>query len=164
MHNHQRVARSLVTELLQEFVEDVVVGLYARVGFGNKILEQPRPLHKKRDETPVSQMPTSVLTEFLILRILSNEIRTFQCLMAYALDDGLHELDITQFCLCEKSIDPMHLRKERANGVVASRLVDDRLANINQIASSGYVERADLGSKRKDSPCGLHIRVDLCMG
>jgi len=50
MHNHQRVARSLVMELLQEFVEDVVVGLYARIGFGNKILEQPRPLDKKKRE------------------------------------------------------------------------------------------------------------------
>jgi len=109
-------------------------------------------------------MPTSVLTEFLILRVLSDEIGTFQCLVAYALDDGLHELDVSQFCLCEKSIDPMHLRKERANGVVASRLVDNRLANINQIASSGNVERAHLGSKRKDGPCGLHIWVDLCMG
>ena len=47
MHDHQRVARSLVTELLQKFVEDVVVALYARIGFRNKILEQPRPLHKK---------------------------------------------------------------------------------------------------------------------
>jgi len=82
-------------------------------------------------------MPTSVLTEFLILRVLSNEIRTFQCLAAYALDNGLHEFDILQFCLCEKSIDCMHLRKERANGVVASRLVDNHLVNINQIASSG---------------------------
>jgi len=36
-------------ELLQEFVEDVVVGLYAHIGFGNKILEQPRPLDKKRE-------------------------------------------------------------------------------------------------------------------
>ena len=73
-------------------------------------------------------MATSALTEFLILRVLSNEIRTFQCLVAYTLDDGLHELDISQFCLYEKSIDPVHLRKERANGVVASRLVDNRLA------------------------------------
>ena len=80
-------------------------------------------------------MSTSVLTEFLILRVLSNKIRTLQCLLAYALDDGLHEFDLSQFCLCEKSIDPVHLRKERANGVVASRLVDNRLANIDQIAS-----------------------------
>jgi len=47
MHDDQRVARSLVTELLQEFVEDVVVAFYARIGFGNKILEQSRPLYKK---------------------------------------------------------------------------------------------------------------------
>ena len=47
MHDYQRVARSLVTELLQEFVEDVVVALYAHIGFGNKILEQSRPLYKK---------------------------------------------------------------------------------------------------------------------
>ena len=55
-------------------------------------------------------MATSALTEFLILRVLSNEIRTFQCLVAYTLDDGLHELDISQFCLYEKSIDPVHPR------------------------------------------------------
>ena len=79
------------------------------------------------------------LTEFLILRVLSNEIRTLQCLVAYALDDGLHGLDISQICLCEKIIDLMHLRKERANGVVASRLVDNRLANIHQSVSSGNV-------------------------
>ena len=84
-------------------------------------------------------MPTSILTEFLILRVLSNEIRTLQCLVAYVLDDRLHELDISQFCLCEKSIDFIHLRKERANGVVASRLIDNRLVNINQIVSSGNV-------------------------
>ena len=47
MHDHQRVTRSLVTELLQEFVEDVVVALYTRISFGNKILEQSHPLHKK---------------------------------------------------------------------------------------------------------------------
>jgi hypothetical protein len=140
MHDHQCVARSLVTELLQQFVEDVVVALYARIGFGNKILEQPRPLHKKEKLVEISfAMPTSVLTEFLILRVFSNEIRTLQCLVAYALDDALHGLDISQFCLYEKSIDPMHLRKKRANGVIASRLVDNRLANINQIASSRNV-------------------------
>ena len=49
MHDHQRVARGHITELLQEFVEDVVVALDARIRFGNKILEQPRPLHKKRE-------------------------------------------------------------------------------------------------------------------
>ena len=49
MHDHQRVPRSLVTELLQKFVEDVVVALYARIRFGNKILEQPRPLHKREN-------------------------------------------------------------------------------------------------------------------
>ena len=49
MHEHQRVARSLITELLQEFVENVVVALYACIGFGNKILEQSRPLYKKRE-------------------------------------------------------------------------------------------------------------------
>ena len=47
MHDHQRVACSLVTELLQKFVEGVVVALYTRIGPGNKILEQPRPLHEK---------------------------------------------------------------------------------------------------------------------
>ena len=47
MHDDQRVARSFVAELLQEFVEDVVVAFYARIGFGNKILEQSRPLYKK---------------------------------------------------------------------------------------------------------------------
>jgi hypothetical protein len=140
MHDHQRVARSLVTELLQKFVEDVVVALYARIGFGNKILEQPHPLHKREELVDISSaMPTSVLTEFLILRVLSNEIRTLQCLLAYALHDGLHGLDIPEFSLCEKSIDSMHLRKQRVNGVVASRLVNNRLANINQIASSGNV-------------------------
>jgi hypothetical protein len=84
-------------------------------------------------------MPTSVLTELLILRVLSNEIRTFQCLTAYALDNGLHEFDILQFCLYEKSIDPVHLRKERANGVIASRLVDNHLVNINHISLSANV-------------------------
>jgi len=49
MHEHQRVARSLVTELLQELVENVVVAFYALIGFGNKILEQSRPLYKKRE-------------------------------------------------------------------------------------------------------------------
>jgi hypothetical protein len=54
MHDHQRVTRSFVTELLQEFIEDVVVALYARIGFGNKILEQPRPLYKKEELVEVS--------------------------------------------------------------------------------------------------------------
>jgi len=68
MHDHQRVARGLVTELLQKFIEDVVVALYARIGFGNKILEQPRPLDEKKELVDISfAMPTSVLTELLIL-------------------------------------------------------------------------------------------------
>ena len=54
MHDHQRVARSLVTELLQEFVEDVVVALYTRICFGNKILEQPRSLYKKEELVEIS--------------------------------------------------------------------------------------------------------------
>ena len=95
MHDHQRVPRGLVTELLQKFIEDVVVALYACIGFGNEVLEQPRPLHKKRELVEISfAMPTSGLTEFLMLRVFSNEIRTFHCLVAYPLDDGLHELDI----------------------------------------------------------------------
>jgi len=48
MHDHQRIARGLIAELLQQFVEDVIVALYARIGFGNEILEQPRPLYKKK--------------------------------------------------------------------------------------------------------------------
>ena len=47
MHEHQHVACSLVMELLQEFVKDVVVALYARIGFRNKNFEQPHPLYKK---------------------------------------------------------------------------------------------------------------------
>jgi hypothetical protein len=151
MHDHRRVTRGLVTELLQEFVEFVVVTLYARIGFGNKVLEQPRPLHKKKEElVDISfAMSTSVLTEFLILRVLSNEIRTLQCLLAYALDDGLHEFDISQFCLCEESIDPVHLRKERANGVVASRLVDNHLANTNQIVALGKYTTGEPWKQKK---------------
>lgn len=44
MHDHQRVSRSPVTELLQEFIEDVVVVPNTRVSFRNQILEQPRSL------------------------------------------------------------------------------------------------------------------------
>jgi hypothetical protein len=47
MHDHQRLAHSLVTELLQKFVEDVVVAFYMCIGFRNKIIEQSRPLDEK---------------------------------------------------------------------------------------------------------------------
>jgi len=109
-------------------------------------------------------MSTKFLTKFLILGVLSNKIGTLQCLVTHALDDGLHELDIPQFCLCEKSIDFIYLRKEKVDRVVASRLANNCLTNINQITSLGNVPWADLGSQRKDGPCSLRIRVDLCMG
>jgi len=45
MHDHECIACSLVTELLQKLVEDIVVALHERVGFGGEqVLEQPRPL------------------------------------------------------------------------------------------------------------------------
>ena len=47
MYDHQRIARRPITELLQEFIEDVVVAPHALVSFGNKILEEPRSLHDK---------------------------------------------------------------------------------------------------------------------
>jgi len=38
MHNHQRISRRPVAELLQKFAEIVVKGLHAVVGFGNQVL------------------------------------------------------------------------------------------------------------------------------
>ena len=84
------------------------------------------------------------LTEFLVLRVLPNEIRTLQGLMTYALDDSLHGLDVAQFCCYEKSIHLIHLRKERANAVVTSRLVDNSLTNVGQVVSLVNVQWADL--------------------
>jgi hypothetical protein len=45
MHDHQRIACSPVAELLQELVENIVIALHERVGFGGEqVVEQPRPL------------------------------------------------------------------------------------------------------------------------
>jgi len=45
MHDHQRIACSSVIKLLQNLVEDIVIALHGRLGFGGEqILEQPRPL------------------------------------------------------------------------------------------------------------------------
>src|SRR5437879_391772 len=55
--------------------------------------------------------------------------------MTYALNDGLHGLDIPQFCCYEKGIHLIHLRKERANRVVASHLVNNSLTKHR----SGYI-------------------------
>ena len=75
------------------------------------------------------------LTEILILRVFSNEIRTLQRLITYTLDHGLHGLNIPKIFFHEKSIHLIHLRKERANGFVTSCLVDNHLINIDhQIA------------------------------
>jgi len=47
MHNHQRIACSPVAELLQKVVEDIIVALHERVGFGGEqVLEQSRPLQE----------------------------------------------------------------------------------------------------------------------
>jgi len=46
MHDHQRIACSPVAEFLQKLVEDIVVALHKRVGFGfgeEQVVEQPRP-------------------------------------------------------------------------------------------------------------------------
>src|SRR5271168_1452474 len=131
MHDHQRVSRSPVTKLLKEFIENVVVALHESVGFRNQILEQPHPLQARDEFVCISSAMPSELTEFLILRVLSNEVRTLQCLITYALNDGLHGFNIPQFCLGEKGIHLSHLRKESANGVVTSRLVDNYLINID---------------------------------
>ena len=48
MYDHQCIARRPITELLQEFIEDIVVARYALVGFRKKVLEKPRPLYKER--------------------------------------------------------------------------------------------------------------------
>jgi len=45
MHDHECTAYSLVTELLQKLVEDIVVALHEGLGFeGEQVLEQPHPL------------------------------------------------------------------------------------------------------------------------
>jgi hypothetical protein len=44
MHNHQRIARGPITELLQEFIEDLVIILHMLVGIGQKIFEKPGSL------------------------------------------------------------------------------------------------------------------------
>jgi len=49
MHDYQRIACSPVAELLQKPVEDIDVALHACVGFGEQVLEQPRPL-KETDQ------------------------------------------------------------------------------------------------------------------
>lgn len=74
MHNQQSVSCSPVAELLHEFIEDVVVIPNTRVGFGNKILEQPRSLYKRDECTGLGAEISTQLTEILILRVFSNEI------------------------------------------------------------------------------------------
>ena len=44
MHDHQRIAYSLVAELLQKVFEGIVVVPHERLAFGGEhVLEQPRP-------------------------------------------------------------------------------------------------------------------------
>jgi hypothetical protein len=100
-----------------------------------KFLSSLVPCMKEMNAHISSEISTQ-LTEFLILRVFSNEIRTLQSLIAYTLDHGLHGLNILKIFFHEKSIHLIHLRKERANGVVTSFLVNNHLININrQIAS-----------------------------
>ena len=59
MHDYQRIACSPVVELLQKLVEDIIVILHERLGFGGEqVLKQPRPL-KKLDKF----VNTSVITK-----------------------------------------------------------------------------------------------------
>ena len=60
MHNHQRIACSLVTELLQKLVEDIVIAQHERVGFGGEqVLEQPYPLKETNKFVEISVMVKS---------------------------------------------------------------------------------------------------------
>ena len=47
MHDHQRIPRSPIAELLQKLFKDIVIVLHERLGSGgDQVLEQPRPLNE----------------------------------------------------------------------------------------------------------------------
>jgi len=59
MHDHQRIACIPVAELLQKLVEDIVVALHERVGFGGEqVLEQSRPLKETDKFVNINVMVT----------------------------------------------------------------------------------------------------------
>jgi len=60
MHNHQRISCSPVPELLQKLVEDIVVALHKRDGFGGEqVCEQSRPLKETDKFVNISVMTKS---------------------------------------------------------------------------------------------------------
>ena len=60
MHNHQRIACSPVAEFLQKVVEDIVILLHERVGFGREnVREEPRPLEEIDKFVDISGMVKS---------------------------------------------------------------------------------------------------------
>lgn len=71
-------------------------------------------VHKSEDD---------LLTEFLVLSVLSNKIRALQRLLRYSLDNFLHRLDIPELCICENDIHFVHLGQQRANSGISILLV-----------------------------------------
>jgi len=60
MHDHQRVAYSPVTELLQKLVKGVVIALDELVGFGREqVREEPHPLKEIDQFVDISGMVKS---------------------------------------------------------------------------------------------------------
>jgi len=60
MHDHQRIACSPVAELLQKLVEDIIIVLHERLGFGgDQVLEEPRPLKETDKFIDISAMVKS---------------------------------------------------------------------------------------------------------
>ena len=60
MYDHQRIARSPVTELLQQLVKDIIVALHECVGFGEQVLEQSHPLREIDQFIDISTMDKSL--------------------------------------------------------------------------------------------------------
>ena len=65
MHDHQRIACSPVTKLLQKLVEDIVIVLHERLGFGGEqVLDQPRSLKETDKSVKISVMTKSAYRIF----------------------------------------------------------------------------------------------------
>ena len=90
------------------------------------------------------------LTEFLVLSILSNEIRALQRLLRYSLNNFLHRLDIPDFCLNEKDIYFVHLWQQSANRGISILLVDDLLRkHFSDLITGKVSDRQTLEGKRR---------------
>jgi hypothetical protein len=108
------------------------------------------------------------LTEAGVLRVFPNEIRAFECLLAYAHDNVFHQPNMLQLLLCKKQVDFIHLCKKSTNGVVATYLDGESLqtslvclSNTGETAKPWKREHSTPPAHKGESEHQMSIKIRL---